>query len=549
MMAHPIRRTMRLAAPAGLILALAGPLAAPSPASASPASATQASTSHTSISQTSTSQATALAAGPGGSWTVYHHDRAGSGVAGALTRVDTSSRKWTSPALDGDLYGEPLISGGRVYVATQNNTVYALSAATGKVAWATHLGAAVPASHLPCGDISPTVGITGTPVIDPARHEIFAVADLLVGGKPAHRLVGLSTITGARMLTVGVDPAGSTPSALLQRTGLTLTAGKVVFGFGGNFGDCSTYRGRLVAVPETGGAARFFTVDAAPGESQGAIWMGGGAPAVDTGGNLWVTVGNGSVTSASHPFDYSDSVLQVSPSMRLRRYFAPVSWAADNAADLDFSTEPALLSNGQVVAAGKAGIAYLLSGTSPGGLGGQQATLHGVCDQNIDGGGAVVGRTVYLPCLSGIVSVRAAASPPSLHLVWRSGNGSGPPIIAAHLIWTISHDGTLYALDPATGKVRQRVSIGAPANHFPTPAAGDGLLVAPSARHVVAFTALATADPTTASSPPTASPSPAAGSQAPTRPASGNRTLTVVIGIVLVGLIGTFLYFRRPRHQ
>jgi hypothetical protein len=91
------------------------------------------------------------------------------------------------------------------------------------------------------------------------------------------------------------------------------------------------------------------------------------------------------------------------------------------------------------------------------------------------------------------------------------------------------------------------VSIGTPANHFPSPAAAGGLLVASSARHVVAFTASAVAVPTAAASPPTASPSPAAGSQAPARPASGNRTLTVVIGIVLVGLIGTMLYFRRPR--
>ena len=67
--------------------------------------------------------------------------------------------------------------GHLVYVATENNTVYALSAAKGAVEWSTHLGKPVPASALPCGNISPVVGITGTPVIDAARHEIFAVAD------------------------------------------------------------------------------------------------------------------------------------------------------------------------------------------------------------------------------------------------------------------------------------------------------------------------------------------------------------------------------------
>ena len=112
-----------------------------------------------------------------GSWTVYHGDPAGTGTAAPARRVDTASRAWTSAALDGEIYGEPLVSAGRVYVATENNTVYALSAATGKVAWSRHLATPVPAGSLPCGDIAPTVGITGTPVIDPARREIFVVAD------------------------------------------------------------------------------------------------------------------------------------------------------------------------------------------------------------------------------------------------------------------------------------------------------------------------------------------------------------------------------------
>ena len=71
----------------------------------------------------------------------------------------------------GKIYGEPLVSSGRVYVATENDTVYALSSATGAVVWSTHVGAPVPSESLPCGDISPTVGITGTPVIDQSRGE------------------------------------------------------------------------------------------------------------------------------------------------------------------------------------------------------------------------------------------------------------------------------------------------------------------------------------------------------------------------------------------
>ena len=77
--------------------------------------------------------------------------------------------------------------GRRIYVATENDTVYALSASTGKVVWSRHLATPVPASSLPCGDITPSVGITGTPVIDPARAEIFVVADELAHGQPVPR--------------------------------------------------------------------------------------------------------------------------------------------------------------------------------------------------------------------------------------------------------------------------------------------------------------------------------------------------------------------------
>src|ERR1700722_10789428 len=376
--------------------------------------------------------------GPG-SWTVYHGDPAGTGTAASAGRVDTASRAWTSPALDGQLYGEPLVSAGRGYVGPENDTVYALSAASGKVAWSRHLATPVPASSLPCGDIEPTVGITGTPVIDPVRAEIFVVADQESGGRPAHVLTGLSTATGRVEMTRGVDPAGADTATLLQRTGLTLAGGRVVFGFGGNDGDCQPYRGRVVSVPETGGAPSMFTVDAKAGQSQGAVWMGGAAPAVDAEGHVWVSVGNGSVYKASRGYDDSDSVLELSPAMRLLQYFAPDSWASDNASDRDFSAGPALLPGGQVLIAGKSRIAYLLNGAHLGGIGGQLASLGPLCSADIDGGAAVTGSTVYLPCAgAGIVAVRAATSPPGLRLLWRSATGGGPPIVAGGLVWTIS---------------------------------------------------------------------------------------------------------------
>jgi outer membrane protein assembly factor BamB len=284
-----------------------------------------------------------------------------------------------------------------------------------------------------------------------------------------------------------VDPPGSNPAALLQRTGLTLDRGRVVFALGGNYGDCAAYRGRVAAVNEAGSAPAFYTVDAGTGDSQGAIWMGGAAPVVDASGDIWVGVGNGSVTSANKPYDYSDSALELSPALRLKQYFAPSTWAQNNASDLDMSTAPALLGDGQVVLAGKSRIVYLLNGGGLGGIGGQKASLASGCSSDIDGGSAIVGDTVYLPCLSGPVAVRVGASPPSLRVLWISKKGAGPPIVAAGLVWTIGQNGSLYGLNPTTGTLRQQASIGAPANHFPTPGVGDGLLLATSANRVVAF--------------------------------------------------------------
>jgi outer membrane protein assembly factor BamB len=465
-----------------------------------------------------------------GSWTAY----GGNGGTGSMAAVNTATRAWTSPALDGEIYGQPLVSSGHVYVATEDDTVYELSAATGAVVWSTRVGSPVPSADLPCGDITPTAGITGTPVIDQSRGEIFVVADELVNGRPAHMFTGLSTASGKIEVTQDVDPAGADPAALLQRTGLARDDGRVVFAMGGNDGDCASYRGRLIAVPEQGGTPEMFTVDAAADESQGAIWMGGAAPVVDSSGDIWVSTGNGSVDSYSHAYDDSDSVLQLSPSLKLVQFFAPSTWAANNSSDLDMSVAPALLSDGQVILTGKSRIVYLLNRADLGGIGGQQAALGSACGQDIDGGVSVQGTTVYLPCTSGIVAVRAVKSPAALHLLWSSGTGGGPPIVAAGLVWTIGQNGTLYALDPATGTVRQQASIGVPVNHFPTPSAADGLLLAPSADQVVAFAAAAHA--------PTSNPTPSGG----VFPIAAIAIAVGVVGVLVV--IGASFWLGRRRR-
>ena len=462
----PIRRRTALGAVTGLALALAA--AAPAGAGA------------TSAPRPSSVDATS-------SWTVYHQDPTGTGVDPSGVSFSPATAAWTSPALDGELYGEPLEYAGRVYAATENDTVYALAADTGAVLWSTHVGSPVPDADLPCGDISPTVGITGTPVIDTHRGEIFAVADEDNDGQINHVLVGLNLYTGAVVLTQDVDPPGSTPAAQLQRTGLNLDDGSVVFGMGGNAGDCAYYHGWVISVPEGGGTPKNYEVDSGAGETQGAVWMGGAAPEVDAGGNVWFAAGNGSVGQSDKPYDDSDSVTEVSPAMTLEQIFAPSTWASDNASDYDLgSSPPALLADGQVVQIGKSHNGYLLDGSHLGGIGGQVSELTGICSADNDGGEAIVGTTVYEPCQSGVEAV--SVSPTSLSVLWQTPSGaSTPPIVAGGLVWAIGGS-TLFALNPATGATVQQLSSGSEANHFPTPSVGDGLLLAPSADQVRAFT-------------------------------------------------------------
>jgi hypothetical protein len=426
---------------------------------------------------------TASAAGiahvdPTTSWTVYHGNALGTGVDPSGVTFSPPNLAWKSPVLDGQVYGEPLEATGRVFVATENDTIYALAADSGAVLWSAHVGTPVPSGDLPCGDISPTVGITGTPVVDVARGEIFAVAAVLSAGAPAHVLVGLNLYTGSVMLgQVAVDPPGQPTAAILQRTGLNLTDGHVIFGYGGNDGDCSTYSGWVGSVPEGGGTPGYY--QAVPVGHDGAVWMGGAAPEVDAAGNIWVTTGNG---SSSNPYDNSDSVLELSPGLTRTQLFAPTTWSNDNSHDLDLgSSSPALLSNGTILQVGKSSTAYLLNQANLGGI--YAAPQISACGSASDGGDAIAGTVVYVPCGSGVQAIQTSP----LSALWQTSSGAhGPPITAGGLVWSIGGS-SLYGLNPANGAKVQQVSVGSQANHFPTPSVGDGLLLAPSTDQVTAY--------------------------------------------------------------
>ena len=420
-------------------------------------------------------------------WTTFDHDPLRSGVDTSGNSFSPARPAWTSPTLDGQLYGQPLVAGGRVFAATENDTVYALAADTGQVLWSSHLGTPLNPSTVPglCGNIHPTVGITGTPVIDTARAEIFVVATLASGGNAVHHLVGLDLYTGAVLLDEPVDPPGADPAFQLQRVSLALTAGRVIIGFGGNSGDCTPYHGLVVSAPESGGAPATYTVANLPGDGQGAVWMGGAAPSIDGNGNVWVATGNSLFHSSSDSYDESDSVLELTPTMQLLQSFAPTAWYSDNNVDADLgSGAPALLPNGLVFEVGKSTAGYVLSQSHLGGVGGQVAVNPGFCFS--DGGSADLGGTLFVPCSNGVQRVTVTTGPPTATWTSAAPAAKGSPIVAGGLVWSIG-GGELYALDAATGAVAQSFAIGSSSSSFPSPSAADGLVLAPSSTQIHAF--------------------------------------------------------------
>ena len=101
------------------------------------------------------------------------------------------------------------------------------------------VGAPVPGSALPCGNIDPS-GITGTPVIDPADDEVWVVAFVEPG---LHQLVGINLLDGRVRSRQTIDLPGVDELAEQQRSALTVEGGNVYVPFGGLFGDCGNYRG------------------------------------------------------------------------------------------------------------------------------------------------------------------------------------------------------------------------------------------------------------------------------------------------------------------
>lgn len=413
-------------------------------------------------------------------WTGYHLNSSRTGLGASTPGLSTPKVAWTVN-VDGDVYASPLIVGGHVIVATENNSVYSLDLFTGATVWHQPLGDPVDASTLPCGNIRPVTGITGTPVADPAAGRLYVVAYLR---SHHHMLFALRLVDGSVVWQQDVDPPGSDPTVQQQRAALALGSGFVYVPFGGLLGDCGNYHGYVDAVRVTGGPPLVYRV---PSARMAGIWTPAG-PTVDSEGNVYVVTGNGSGRSA---FDYSNAVIELSSDVQqVKSYFAPSNWVALNDSDADLgSVGPTLIpSLGVLMVIGKDGVAYLLKAGLLGGVGGQITSQH-VCSSAF-GGTAWSGTNVFVPCTDGLYALSVSST--SIGVLWHVRHPAmASPIIAAGAVWAIdASSGVLYALNPSNGEQLFSTSLGK-VQHFSTPAAIEGFVVAPAARSVFAVTTAA----------------------------------------------------------
>jgi hypothetical protein len=329
----------------------------------------------------------------------YHNDLSRDGVNGQEYALNTSSVKAATfgkrfaCALDASAYAQPLwiananIGGGThnvVIAATQHDTVYAFDADASpcQTYWSQSLLAGgetwVSSGDVNTTDISPDIGIVGTPVIDPNTNTIYVVSKSKNGGTFHQRLHALNLSDGSERFGGPQEIAftwnGMTfdPLRQNQRAGLALVNGVVYVAYASH-GDNPVYYGWIVGYDASNlSQVSLFNDD--PGSGFGGIWMSGGAPAADSNGNLYVITGNGNFDGNTQ---FGDSFLRLSTGggINVSSFFSPSNQASDNSGDLDFGSGGAAIlvdpSSGPVphlaVGGGKDGNLFLLNRDNLGG--------------------------------------------------------------------------------------------------------------------------------------------------------------------------------------
>ena len=354
----------------------------------------------------------------------YHSDLARDGsnlqeyaLSSATVNMLTFGKLFSCP-VDGAVYTQPLwmpglsVGGGThnvVFVATQHDSLYAFDADASPCVtyWQAKL-LDTPHGGTPgetpiiwndvgqcLGDIYPEVGVTGTPVIDPATNTIYLVSSSEAGtaggncsdnpGTFFRRLHALDLASGNEKFNgpvtitasvLGVGDGGSMvnfdPQKENQRSGLLLVGGTVYVAWAAHE-DAVPFHGWLMGYSTSDLLLPPSVFNITPNGGLGGIWAAGGAPAADQLGDVYISTGNGifDANSTTFPFnDYGDSILRLHPdgvNLMLAGWFTPDDQANLANSDSDLGSGGTVLLPDQTTGAqhllaelGKEGIVYLI---------------------------------------------------------------------------------------------------------------------------------------------------------------------------------------------
>jgi len=326
---------------------------------------------HTVKATSGTASATAtIAVSDLGGVITYHNDPARDGIntreyALTPTTVATATfGKLFSCTVDGAVYGQPLwvkaltIGGGVhnvIFVATQHDSVYAFDADANPCVTYWHvnlldtLHGGTAGEHSVTwndvgncfGDVYPEVGVTSTPVIATLTNTVYLVSASEKNATDSgncsgttgtfyHRLHALDLTTGSEKFNAPVTIAASVPGTgdgsvggivsfnsqlHHQRAGLAVYGAKIFVSFAAHE-DATPYHGWVLVYQGSNVQHQLAVFNTTPNGLNGAdggVWAGGGAPAVDSGGDIYVATGNGVFDEAPPPpdNDYGDSVLRL----------------------------------------------------------------------------------------------------------------------------------------------------------------------------------------------------------------------------------------------
>jgi len=303
-----------------------------------------------------------------------------------------------STALDGQVYAQPVTYDNTVVVATENDTVAGINESDGVVEWSRHLGIPWNTADVGCSDISPTTGITGTPVVEPNTGTVYLVTKSYVsgdGGDTQFEMHALDVLTGLERPDWPVVISGSAandtnsvfaPEHLIQRPALLLMNGVVYAAFGG-FCDTYPYQGWIAGV-STANAAITTLWTTEPATGAGSIWQSGSGLASDGPGQILFATGNGTTPPSEAgqtqppPTTLGQSIVRVGVhpdgSIATTDFYAPADAPDLNPDDLDLGSGGVSLLPDQMgtasdphllVQGGKSGELYLLNRDDLGGRG------------------------------------------------------------------------------------------------------------------------------------------------------------------------------------